>query len=102
MDVTIDNGTADTFFVYNGSFIGSYDGEQYRGTDIEGVKRRLVRAPVTHLGFPVEGAVSADRPLRTIVVQFGGDASATATVTRKRDGHTTVFRIDIETGEESA
>ncbi len=102
MDVTIDKEPADTFFVYNGSFTGSYDGEQYRSTDIEGVKRQLVRVASPHLAFPIEGTISADRPLRTIVVEFGGEATATATVTRKRDGHTTVFWIDIETGEESA
>lgn len=102
MDVTIEKGTTDTLFVYNGTFSGSYDSEQYRGTDIEGVKRRLVRYPTTHLGFPTEGTITADRPLRTLTVEFGGEATAIATVTRKRDGQTTVFWIDIETGEESA
>jgi hypothetical protein len=42
-----------------------------------------------------------DLPFRTIFIEFGGDNTAKATVTRKSDGKTWIFIVNVDTGKES-
>ncbi len=100
MNVSIEKGATDTIFVFNGLTNGAFNGETFRSTTITNVKRRLQRFPFTHLSYPFEGTLFADRPLRTILVEFGGDNLAKATVTRKSDSKVWVIRINITTGRE--
>lgn len=98
MNVTIEKGAADTVFVFNGTINGEFNGESIDNTVISNVKRRLIHLPFRWLSFPYEGTISIDRPLFSIYVEFGGAQTAKVTVTRKSDGKTWVYTINITTG----
>lgn len=101
MDVNIEKG-ADTVFVFNGNIIGNYNGETFNTTQITNVKRKVVHTGIfTYLSFPYEGTISIDRPDRTVFIEFGGQNTATVIVTRKSDGKTWVFKVNVITGTES-
>lgn len=97
MNVTIEKGATDTVFVFNGSLLGEFNGETIDNTVITNVKRHLIHLPFRWLSVPFEGTISIDRPFRTAYIVFGGEQTALVTVTRKSDGKTWVFTINIIT-----
>jgi hypothetical protein len=104
MNVQIDISGGDTVFVKNGTVTGTFNGDTYKTITITNVRRRWHRGRVPHLSWPYEGTVYMDLPLRTIDVVFNGNGTdaygATATATRKRDGETIVYIINVQTGAE--
>ncbi len=101
MNVTIEKGASDTVFVFNGFINGEFNGESVDSTVISNVKRRLIHLPFRWLSFPFEGTILVDRPFRTVYIEFGGAQTAKVTVTRKSDGKTWVYTINIVTGRVS-
>jgi hypothetical protein len=105
---------ADTLAVRNGTLVGTWDGtEKINGGWLAGRiftgSRQVTnltweRANGAWDHFPVSGTIDIDRPLKTIHIVFSSSETtrtATATVTRKRDGETKTIIIDLLTGEET-
>lgn len=101
MNVTINKNPGDTEFVFTGLGTGSFNGDVFRSTTITKVTRPWLAGSIPHLQFPTSGTINIDRVLRTIDIVFNGKGSATATVTRKSDGKTVVFKIQVQTGTET-
>lgn len=103
MTVTIEKGTTDTCFIWNGSVSGTY-GTYQHSTTVTDVKRKLMHVantPLCYLSYPQSGTIFIDLPYKTISIEFNGGLTAKATITRKSDGKTWVVVINILTGKES-
>ncbi len=98
MNVVLEKGATDTVFVFNGTINGEFNGESVDNTVISNVKRKLIHLPFRWLAFPHEGTIAIDRPFKTVYIEFGGAQTAKVTVTRKSDGKTWVYTINIVTG----
>jgi hypothetical protein len=99
--VNLEKTANDTVFVFNGVITGDYNGVTFATTEISNVKRKLMHGLVTWLSYPYDGTIFMDLPFRTIFIEFGGDNTAKATVTRKNDGKTWIFIVNVDTGKES-
>jgi hypothetical protein len=99
--VRINKTSTDTTFVWNGTATGSFNGTQFRTTTITDVTRAFDRTKTPMLQFPSSGTIHVDRPLQTTDVIFSGNGSATATITRERDGEQKVYMINVQTGAET-
>ncbi len=102
INVNLEKTASDTVFVFNGTITGDYNGTTFATTEILNVKRKIILGLVTWLSYPYDGTISMDLPLRTIFIEFGGDNTASVTVTRKSDGKTWIFIVNINTGKESS
>ena len=101
MSVTISRTAVDTTFEWpNGTITGSYNDEVMSQTNVTGVKRQWKRGTVPHLQFPSAGTISIARPLRSMVITFDGDSTATVVAKRIRDDATRTFTVNLKTGEE--
>jgi hypothetical protein len=104
MNVAINKpANADTQFVYNGQSVGTMNGEPNRTTTISNVVRawHWNNGLRPHLSFPDAGTVNIDRLRWTVDIEFTGNGSATATATRKSDGKSTTFIINVQSGNET-
>jgi len=93
MTVTLQKGK-DTTGTWNGSIQGILNGSKISSSEISEVVRERGQG---FWKFPSSGNVFIDRPLRTINIDFTGNGSASACITRKRDGKTTDITITINT-----
>lgn len=101
INVNILKEVQDTFFVFNGKITGECNGSQFAETIIIDVKRKLRRGLLgAWLSFPLSGTIDMDRPLKTVHITFGGQQTAKVIVTRKSDGKTWIFLVNIKNGQE--
>jgi hypothetical protein len=94
---------ADTTAIRNGLITGTFEGDRFDGL----VQRTRKVTDVTWKWingqwdkFPISGTIEIDRPLRTIVIEFTGNGTATATVTRKSDNEVKTITITVADGVE--
>jgi hypothetical protein len=97
MTVAIDR-SIDTAGTWNGTLNGTWNGEQISSTVITNVVRKRVQRSWR---FPESGTISIDRPTRTIEIEYTGEGSANALITRKIDNKTTRVLINVSTGKET-
>lgn len=99
-DIQVDVKTegSDKVGVWNGTAVGSYNGEALAQGSIVDVKRVVTNG---HYGFPVSGSVEIDRPFFHFTIEFLGDGRAKATIKNKKNGRIHIIWIDVD-GKESA
>ncbi|MBN1980795.1 MAG: hypothetical protein JW795_04650 [Chitinivibrionales bacterium] len=102
LTVTVDRVGTKTYFIFNGTIIGTYNGNPITSAIIKEVKRELKVIPYEHLALPSSGLIFIDIPIKTVQVEFGGSADVTVTVTRKSDGKVWIFTVNLLTCKENA